>query len=328
MLIILGSFILANKIYINKKNEQLIIEEKTQEQKKEELKKEQLEKEKERIRKQRLQETIYQNCLKEPFVSEETEEEMLKIIEEYQDKKISFSFKEIENEYELTLRDQEVYYGASIIKLLESVYLIEKAIEGKINLEEELVYEKRHISDYSSGMEKYEVGDKISLKELIYYSISVSDNTAHEIIYEYIGIENLKEYAKNMNINLTINENEHFGNLTAEYGIKILEKAYKIIKLDNEYSSLLLESMDNDYYNSLNFKTNAFLHKYGYTEPYYNDIGIYYAKYPYLISVFTMCADEDYKTIVSELSEKIYNIYQNNIKEKIKKCTIEKNSIE
>ena len=83
--------------------------------------------------------------------------------------------------------------------------------------------------------------------------------------------------------------------------------------------------MDSDYYNELNFDNVRFLHKYGYASRHYNEIGIYYQnENPYLVSIFTRYAYDDYSKIIGDLSKKIYNIYSKNYEEKKEYCLKQK----
>lgn len=296
ILVIIGNSFLANKIF-QKEQTQDILETKNMEIKSSHSKE-------------------YEICMKTPFIAKSTEKLIESLLQKYENMEISFYFKDINNEYIIHKDENKIYYGASIIKLLEANYLINEAIKGNINLENLLTLEEKHILKYSKEMEKYKVGDKISIKDLISYMLSVSDNTAHEIIYEFIGIDNLKNYALSLGISLTISDIEHFGDLTAKDGYKIILETYKIINENNNYSELLQKALKNNYYNSLNFSNIFFLHKYGLTEEYYNDIGIYLNKNPYLLSVFTGYGLSDYQKIVSKLSKQIYAIYKNNLSQK------------
>ena len=72
--------------------------------------------------------------------------------------------------------------------------------------------------------------------------------------------------------------------------------------------------------NSLNFQDVSFLHKYGLTDSFYNELGIYYDENPYLLSLFTTYAYEDYPTIIQEFSKSIYEVYLANSLEKEEYC--------
>lgn len=264
--------------------------------------------------------TIYLECMNNPFYSENTKllvEEFLSI---YQNDNIGLYYRDIKNQYSITIHETANFYGASVIKLLDATYLLRKAMNNELNLDDKIVYQSKHISDYSLGMENYQIGAEVPIRELIKYAISYSDNTAHEMLYEYIGIDNLKQYASTLGISLTIDEKEHFGYMTAEGTNKILAEAYHIISSNIEYGELLALAMDNDYYNSLNFSEIRFIHKYGHYGSAYNEIGIYNTKNPYFISILTSYGYQDYENKVRDISKQIYNIYSSNLNEKETYC--------
>lgn len=263
---------------------------------------------------------IYDICMTIPYVGKDTLEKLSLLKNESLNQNLSFSYYDIDNKFSFSCTGEKVYYGASIIKLLEANYLFREALNGNLDLSQTLTYSLKHKKPFSLKMQDYHVGDKVSILDLISYAISVSDNTAHEMLYDFIGLNNLKQYALHLGITLSINSLEHYGNLTSDDGLKILQDTYSIMTEKKEYFDILSKFMDNDYYNSLNFGEQRFYHKYGITDSFYHDIGIS-ARYPYLISIFTMQAYHDYQGIVSDMSKKIYQIYKENLIEKRLYCS-------
>jgi len=158
----------------------------------------------------------------------------------------------------------------------------------------------------------------------MYYAISVSDNGAHRMLTDYIGVDNLRNYAHDtLGVNLTINENDRFGYMNVTTTNTLLKHVYELLQNDNEYTTLLKDAMNNTYYNALNFDDITYLHKYGYYNQYFHDIGIYDDYYnPYTISIFTLYGNPDTGALdeVSNISKEIYNIYQTNLDKKEEYC--------
>ena len=143
------------------------------------------------------------------------------------------------------------------------------------------------------------------------------------MLSNYIGVNTLKEYAQHtLDVNLTITESDRFGYLDVTDTNKLLNHVYEFIQTDDEYTDLLVNAMNNTYYNGLNFDDITFLHKYGYYGSYFNNIGIYNSDNPYLISIFTLYGDPDRGALsqVSEISKQIYNIYNTNLELKEDYC--------
>lgn len=264
----------------------------------------------------------YNNCLSAPYVSLDTENAIQDFLNRYQADDFAVYFEDIHNHYTILKNEDEVYYGASLIKLLDATYLIRKALSFEIDLNSTMiVYKKEFQRDYSIGMENHKFGDSVSLRDLIYYAISYSDNTAHEMLFDYIGVQPLREYAASLGVSLSVNEVEHFGNLTATMTHQILEEVYEILIMDNEYSELLYDAMNNTYFNSLNYDDVTILHKYGSYDPYFHDIGIYDDEtYPYFISVMSLIGEQGSPNKITKIHQEIREIYEANIKDKNAYC--------
>ena len=288
--------------------------------------------EEERIKKEK--EEKYQTCLTKKYEESELTNELLSKKNEIDtyiktnNYKASVLYEDIQTGFNYKYNTDTVYYGCSLIKIVDALYLINQAILGNVNLDTETVtYTRNYVRSFSSGMEKRKIGEQVSLRDLITYAISVSDNSAHMMLFDFIGLEKIREFANSINVKTSISYSDKFGNLRAIDGYNILKEAYRILSLHNEYSEFLEKIMHNEYYNYLNFDDVEFLHKYGYSDRYYNDIGIYNGENPYLISVFTRYAYDDYQNIVKTLSKKIYNIYEQNFNEKKEYCNTQKENV-
>lgn len=264
----------------------------------------------------------YLECLKEPYLSEKTNQKIIDFLNKHEQDSFAVYFEDINNQYNIVKNENQKFYGASLIKLLDATYLIKKALSGEIDLrEEKITYKQRHKKSFSLNMQNYQIGSLIDLETLISYAIKTSDNTAHEMLYEYIGYQNLIEYGKTLNIDLTISQTNHYSDLSVTETNTMLKDIYEIISSNTAYSSFLVENMENTYYNSLNFNENKLLHKYGSTDPYFHDIGIYNdEQYPYLISIMTTIGEQPSPNKITEIHQEIRKIYEENLKEKEKYC--------
>ncbi len=267
---------------------------------------------------EKMNHTFY-TCMNTEYVDETTTELFNELLTNLDTSKVSIYFEDLNNNYTLTLNENVLYYNASIIKLFDAAYII----DNNVDLEDTITFTSYYYSFAKEGLSSYKVNSEIPIKDILYYAISVSDNAAHLMLIDYIGIDNLKEYAKKtLDINLTITSSDLFGNLSVSSTNKLLKHIYELLQNDSEYSTLLKEAMDNDYYNALNFDDITFLHKYGYYNNYFHDIGIYYNSYPYTLSIFTLYGNPDTGALetVSNISKEIYNIYQYNLSKKKEYC--------
>lgn len=261
----------------------------------------------------------YASCLITPYKSEEVDALFNELLNTLNTNELSIYFEDLNNEYTLTINPDTIYYNASIIKLFDAAYII----DNNVDLNDTITFTENYRSMAKEGLLNYELNAEVSIKDIMYYAISVSDNGAHRMLTDYIGVDNLRNYAKNtLGITLTITDSDRFGNMSVTSTNTLLKHVYELLQNDNDYTALLKDAMNNDYYNGLNFDEKTFLHKYGYYNQYYHDIGIYNSLNPYVISIFTLFGNPDTGALekVSNISKEIYNIYQTNLDKKEEYC--------
>lgn len=276
------------------------------------------------------QEESYNSCLKRAFLESELTENLLAIkndINSYIRKnqyQVSVFYEDITTGFTYSYNSSTVYYGCSLIKLVDAIYLINKAIAGEINLDTETVtYKEEYVKPYSSGMVKRKFGEKVTLRDLITYAISVSDNSAHLMLLDYIGFSNLKEYGQSLGAKVILTGGDNFGNQTAEDMNIYLKEAYKIINGNEEYGSFLKDIMDNNERNAFNTDTIKIYHKYGSYGDNYHDVGLSLEENPYTISILTLHENSGYKKIVQEIHEKVRTLHHAFYENRKSLCYIE-----
>lgn len=270
--------------------------------------------EEERIKKE--QEIKYNDCLARSYTEAELTDELQNKKQEVNNLivknnyKTSVYYEDIVTGFTYTYNPSTVYYGASLIKLVDALYLIHKATLGEINLDTETItYNASYKKSFSSGLAKHNYGDKVTLRELITHAISVSDNSAHMMLYDYIGRENLKAYGQSLGGKVIMTGSDKFGNQTAEDTNMYLKEAYKVITENEEYGPFLKEIMDNNERNSFNTEIVKIYHKYGACDPYYyHDIGLSLEEHPYAISILTLHENSNYKEVIQNVHAKIIEL--------------------
>lgn len=268
------------------------------------------------IRKQNRKRNI-NKCLKSKELNEsiqssvvDLEKELINYLEQYN---IGFKYVEKNLKYEISYNSDKEFYGASLIKLLDADYLL----DNDVDLSNKKTYEKKYKMGYSSEVSKYKIGDDISLENLMKYAISVSDNSAHLMLIDYIGFNNLKEYGQSLGGKYVLEGGDLFGNQSADDMIIYLNKAYELIN-SKEKGIILKEAMLNTEVNYLNFDDVSFGHKYGSYNSYYHDVGIYFSDNPYLIAILS--TNDKRKETITEISKKVYNIHNKLIEAKKNYC--------
>ncbi len=195
---------------------------------------------------------------------------------------LSIGYYDIKDNYTYTYNADKLYYGASLIKTLDALY----------------VYEKMDITD--------------DLKNNVKLAIEKSDNKAHQLLVKTIGFNNLKNYGLSLGMNKVLtNGNELYGYTNILDQLIMWRKLYYYINdinIDNTKREELKNYFINNYYNYLKFNNSPIImHKYGYYDKFFHDVGIVFANHPYIVVVLTKEAKNKF-SIVTDVSRRIYEI--------------------
>ena len=272
----------------------------------------------------------YDKCLTAKYDDTDNSEELKNKENEvanyiYNNYRASIFYEDINTGYKYTLKENETFYGASLIKIVEALYLIDKADKSEIDLDKETIkYESKYVAGFSTGMKKRSIGEDVTLRDLIRYAMTYSDNSAHFMLSDYIGTSNLMSYAKELGATaISVYPGDTFGNQTAVDTNIYLHHAYEIIQSGSENGKFLKECMLNNDTNALNLTGDDNItigHKYGQYDTYYHDIGISFDNNPYYVSVLTTHGRGEYIKIVNDISSKIKELHDTFHKERENKC--------
>lgn len=224
---------------------------------------------------------------------------------------LSVSYTDFDTGFNYSYNTDKMYYAASVMKMLGAMYVYEKAYNGEINLDTELVYTKKLRMGSSAGMKNHKIGEKIKLRDLVKYSITLSDNTAHNMIINYVGISNVRNYGLGMGATLSHTNYDLFGYINVSDAKIYVDKLYYLINNTDDYGTELEEYFriaDQNYLNLEEHNISA-IHKYGEYENIYHDVGIVYDKHPYSIVILTNEGNKDYETIIRDVNSKVYEIH-------------------
>lgn len=234
----------------------------------------------------------------------------------YEDLSLGFSY---------SYNVDEIYYAASTIKTLGALYIYTKAASGELDLDETVKYTSNFVLGSSKKMKTHKLGDKISLRTLVEYSITVSDNSAHQMLVSYIGRNNLKEFGKSLGAQYTLYGSDNFGSITVTDAIIYMKALNDFINnngdLGKELQSYFISADQNGLaLNDLGIKA---AHKYGEYSPYYHDIGIVYDDKPYVVAILTAEKKGDYQGKIKEINKHIYDLHELYYSTRDQMCHIE-----
>lgn len=176
-------------------------------------------------------------------------------------------------------RENKIYYGASLIKTLDALYL----------------YDNNMVTE--------------DIEPYINKAISQSDNDAHYYLINYIGKNNLKNYGIALGATNTLSGSDNYGSTTVKDQIIYLKKLYNISNNNNKLKDYFI----NNYGNYLKFGNLTIMHKYGYWSSYYHDVGIVLDDNPYIIVVLTEHGNNNEKEVIGNISKLIYKYHNNEL---------------
>ena len=274
------------------------------------------EEERKRIEEENRLKRLYDECLVRALDENDTSEE----IESY----VTDLNKYIRNKYEMSVmyedltygfkysyNDSKSYYAASTIKSLGAIYVYEMAYKGEIDLDDTMKYTSKYYRGASKGMKKHKYGENIKLRDLVKYSVIYSDNTAHNMIVNYVGVDKLRAYGKELGADLTHLNGDLFGYIDLSDVNVYMKKLYDVINNTGEYGKELekyfLEAEQNGLVISEDNIKAA--HKYGEYEYVYHDIGIVYTEKPYVVAILTHEGRHDFESIIKDVNGRVYKLH-------------------
>lgn len=188
---------------------------------------------------------------------------------------VSLGYYNLTNEKTYFYRENELYYGASLIKTLDSLYLYNHDLVNN------------------------------DTKEHIKRIITQSSNSSHQYLVNLIGRENLKQYGISLGAPHTLQGGDNFGDTTVKDQIIYFKEIYKLIQKESELKNYFINSKCN-YLKIDNVDT---LCKYGYYDVYFHNAGIVLDEQPYIVVILTKHGNTSSK-IINNLSKLIYEYHK------------------
>lgn len=270
----------------------------------------------------------YNACLNEPFNDNNKSSELISkenaIISYIRQNNYSLSFvyEDMNTGYGFKYRENEAYYGCSLIKLVDTLYLLDKINSGELSFETKIPYEKSYYMPDNPCMAKYPAGSPVAIGNVIECALTVSDNIAHRIMINYIGFNALQQYGRSLGAKNILNGGDSYGMQSANDMNIYLKKLNEDIKKYPNTGNVIKKYMDNTYWSHLRYEESPeLIHKYGYYGSNYHDVGIVYDDAPYYISILTLHGETNFASVTNNVHKKInelHRLYQEETKNNCK----------
>ncbi len=182
--------------------------------------------------------------------------------------------------------------AASLIKLPILVELLYQEDENKLDLDDEIVFEEKHIADQDGSLHHNSVGKKFKYRELARLMMVASDNSATNLIIEKLTKESVNARMKNLGFQQIYLNRKMMDSAAVKIGIQnfiscremnlLLAKIYNYEILNKKYCKSIIDLMtqcnDKTTFPAELPKGIAIAHKTGSLSQIRSDSGIIYAE--------------------------------------------------
>ena len=217
----------------------------------------------------------------------------------------------------------ETYLAASVIKLPMFMAIMKWASEGKVSLEERITVTQEDKVPICGALTLFTDEPEVDIRTLCRLMISLSDNTATNVLIRRFGITAFQEEFRQWGLKSTQLNRPMFQKELAAQGIQnyivpeemgqLLEQIYRRTFVSEEVSreindTLLLQQINHKIPGV--FGEGIVAHKTGEDENLTNDVGIVYAKTPFIVCF----AGHDtnvyqFETLIREVSAELYELH-------------------
>ncbi len=155
-----------------------------------------------------------------------------------------------------------------------------------------------------------------TIRELIYFTLKESDNTAYIKLVEYVTKEKIIEFGKSLGALHTLEGKDLFGIVSSFDMMIYLEALYKYFQTETILSKELKKWMINPSYeiiDSQNVNYKEFVKKYGSFGIAYHEVGIVYDDNPYILIILTQKNEKEEqvkKKYINVVAKKILKIHK------------------
>lgn len=210
---------------------------------------------------------------------------------------VGFYFKDLTTGEELGRNENEMFQAASVIKLPMFAVVAKLVAEGKASWEDRLVAHNEERVPPCGALWFFEDEPSVSLRTLCGLMITISDNMATNMLMRHFGIETFNREFREIGLENTHIERLLFDSAAGAQGKQnkivpremgdLLERIYRHAFVDEETSKFMEETLLSQ---QINHKIPGYLrgqlevaHKTGEDSGITNDVGVVYAKEPFVI---------------------------------------------
>ena len=210
---------------------------------------------------------------------------------------LGFYYKNVTTGLEYGIREEEAFLAASVIKLPLFLHVLQRAAEGSLDLTQKLTVEDWEKMPSCGGLNQFTGPVEADIRTLCRLMIVLSDNTATNKLFRLCGQENCNTAFREMGLEKCVVRRLLFDSEAAARGLEnticpreigmLLEKLYHGTFVSEAVcreavATLLKQQVDHKLDGKLCGEV-PIAHKTGEDTKLSNDVGIVYAKQPFVI---------------------------------------------
>lgn len=111
--------------------------------------------------------------------------------------------KDLSTGWVFTINKDKLFASASMVKVPIMASFMAASCKGEVNLKNKLALKNSCKVSGSGEVKNYAVGTEFTIEELIELMVTESDNTAANMLIDYMGFETLNKYFKKLGLNNT-----------------------------------------------------------------------------------------------------------------------------
>ena len=209
---------------------------------------------------------------------------------------VGFYYKNLVTGFEYGVREDEIYFAASVIKFPLLLHVLQRAAKGEISLSQKLTVENHEKVPSCGALNQFTDAVEVDIRTLCRLMIVISDNTATNKLLQFCGFEDTNAAFRAMGLEKTVARRVMFDYEAAARGLQnticpkeigmLLERLYRKEFVDADVSQYAIDILlDQQIGHKLEGKITdvAIAHKTGEDDRLSNDVGIVYAKEPFVI---------------------------------------------
>ena len=209
---------------------------------------------------------------------------------------VGFYYKNLVTGFTYGVRAEETYLAASVIKFPILLHVLDRAAKGEISLSDKLTVENWEKVPSCGGLNQFTDAVTADIRTLCRLMIVLSDNTATNKLIRFCGMDRCNEAFREMGLSKTVLNRLLFDYEAAKRGFQnyicpkeigmLLEKLYNKEFVSSDVSQYAIDILlDQQIGHKLEGKLTgvSVAHKTGEDDGLSNDVGIVFAKEPFVI---------------------------------------------